>query len=217
MEIKNNNIQKDKHLQRQVIILLSKYFSLLVAIIVIVIIICGCFFVVKPKYEKNKVKNKEAIKNTTDIINVKKIYLSELNRYVRLYDNIDKKQKDKISAILPDDPGINSLYAKIDSLMSENNFTLTSLKISDKSNIKTKQTRRSPSSKNDSDKNDKIFSGVSEINLSIDVDDVDYRRVKKLLKIIENNLRLMDVKKISFLPEGGSAKLEISVYYLKGL
>jgi len=216
MEI-NNNIkkEKDKHLQRKAIILLSKYFSLLVIIVISVIIICGYSFIIKPKYEKNKIKNKESIETTINVLNAKKIYLSELNKYIRLYNNINKKQKDKISDILPDTPDINSLYTKIDNLMSKNGFALTSLNISDKSNIKTAKTRRSLNNKDDRNKDDKILSGVGEINLLIDVDDVDYKRAKRLLKIIENNLRLMDVKKISFSPEGGSAKLEISIYYLK--
>ena len=216
MEI-NNNIkkEKDKHLQRKAIILLSKYFSLLVIIIVGIIIIFGYFFIIKPKYEKNKIKNKEAIENTVNVINAKKIYLSELNKYIRLYNNISKKQKDKISDILPDDSNLNSLYTKIDNLMSKNGFVLTSLNIFNKSNIKTARTRRLSNNNDDRNKDDKILSGVGEINLLIDVDDVDYKRAKRLLKIIENNLRLMDVKKISFSPEGGSAKLEISIYYLK--
>ena len=171
--------------------------------------------IIKPKYEKNKIKNKESIETTINVLNAKKIYLSELNKYIRLYNNINKKQKDKISDILPDTPDINSLYTKIDNLMSKNGFALTSLNISDKSNIKTAKTRRSLNNKDDRNKDDKILSGVGEINLLIDVDDVDYKRAKRLLKIIENNLRLMDVKKISFSPEGGSAKLEISIYYLK--
>jgi hypothetical protein len=48
----------------------------------------------------------------------------------------------------------------------------------------------------------------------LDITGVNYEGLKQLLAIIESNLRLLDVKKVSFSPEGNTAQLEIVSYYI---
>ena len=57
-------------------------------------------------------------------------------------------------------------------------------------------------------------SKIGVINISLNIASVDYAGLKNLLAILESNLRLLDVKKLS-LDGGHSGGLELSTYYYK--
>ncbi|HNX11187.1 MAG TPA: hypothetical protein PKI61_03525, partial [bacterium] len=57
--------------------------------------------------------------------------------------------------------------------------------------------------------------GIGMMRVSVSVANIDYPHLKKLLGLIEHNLRLTDVQDLSFNPAEKTAALHLSTYYFK--
>lgn len=58
-------------------------------------------------------------------------------------------------------------------------------------------------------------SGVERLNIAVKVVNCDYIGMKKILALLENSLRLIDIQKVTYDPSRASVVLEMSAYYLK--
>ena len=102
---------------------------------------------------------------------------------------------------LPED-----VFTGMEKLISSRGFILNSISVN--------SAAADNASAKDSGKQ-KIAGALGEVVIKLDISGVSYEGLKQLLAIIENQLRLMYVKKISYSPEGNTASLEISAYFLK--
>jgi len=59
-----------------------------------------------------------------------------------------------------------------------------------------------------------VDSGDGIINLSLSFKNGTYQKMKKFIKQIETNIRIMDIEKLSFQNIGNILNLKINTYYL---
>lgn len=190
--------------------LLIANFKSAVILIFIVILAGGYFLLLQPKFaainkEKNLIKGKEA---EISSLNNK---IKQLEKMKNSYEEIDKIDLDKIDSILPDASGKDKLLSEMENLILKNGLLLTALQIEE---VKETKKIANPEGEGDgSEKKDKL-ANVGKIKINLDLTGTNYDSLKKILKAIENNLRLLDVAKIQFSPESNKTSLEILAYYL---
>ncbi len=119
--------------------------------------------------------------------------------------------------ILPAQLYKENLLAEIEAICLANNLLIKS------SDVIVAETA-TPSTDNTTDNNESASSSSSTVPtltsqlrsavIKLELSGRDYINFKKLLKTIENNLHLMDIKRLEYLPGKNQIVLEIKIYYL---
>jgi len=207
--IYNNNLAKKNSLNT----FLNKYFNLFVVIFVSFLLFIGYLLILQPKVSSASAAISENISSHQKLLQAEKIKLANLKEAIKDYDNIDTVDLDRVNRILPNEYDKELLYGEIEELITKNGFTPISITLTKEGEAgATGQSAPSDASSNEATTTESSKIGV--INISLNIASVDYAGLKNLLAILESNLRLLDVKKLS-LDGGHSGGLELSTYYYK--
>ena len=202
----------DKGKKKQQIItnFLFHYLGIIIFIFIFLFFIFGILYIILPKYN--------SIKDDITATNVAKkkekedmeLYLLKLKSYLNNFNKISDQDKEKINVLLPNSGQVEYLLVNMESLVRQRGLMLTSLEITEKEKTKESKTRRAKTS--ESEKID-LPPGVNIITIKMEITGTDYNSLKKLLKEIENNLRILDIDKIGFSPGGTCLSIEMTSYY----
>lgn len=184
---KNNNLN----------ILLNRYFNPFLSLLLIIILILGYFIVLKPKFEITR----STIQ--TDILDQEKIRaqqaarLESLRQLAEAYKKIDQASLSRFNKLLPESYAPEKLYGELEELLTKQGLIVGSISLSDE--------KESPD----------LPPSVSRVSINLSIGNVDYQAMKKLLVVLENNLRLFDITNLSFSPSGETLSLDMDTYYYK--
>ena len=193
------------------------HYRLFIALICILIMVGSVLLFFLPQYRatlaefnnNNQLSQAELIK--------KQKYQANLVQLRTFYDNIDQNTRSKVTDILPAQLNKENLLAEIEAICLANNLLIKS------SDVLTAGTE-SPSTDNTTNNNESASSSTSTAPaltsqlrsavIKLELSGRDYINFKKLLKTIENNLHLMDIERLEYLPGKNQIVLEIKIYYL---
>jgi len=213
---KQNSAEK---LKRHFVFLLSRHFVWLVIFLAFLVIAFGFIFFLKPEYDKIIAVaggGKKEVEEQKNELMERKRYLKDLNESLAVYEKISPKDIEKINLLLPEKELAESLFTRLDNLVARNGLILTSMKINQDSATQGPAPGRAQSTDKESDQSEQVLpSGIGVISVDLSIAGCNYEAIKNLLRALENNLRIMDVDKLSFSSGGDSLNLSIRTYYLK--
>ncbi|MDD4333457.1 MAG: hypothetical protein PHT51_05110 [Patescibacteria group bacterium] len=198
----NNNIGK----KEKFIVFLNANIKWLVFVLALLVLAVGSVFVLLPKYQNinsltEEIKSKEEERDKLDN-NYK-----EINKLISDYQNVQNEEfVRKINNILPAEKVHEEILPQIETLVKNNGLLLNSISLTpEEKTVKNGATKSAATTD----------SAIGKIKISLNLVGVNYDNLKNILNIFENNLRLMDVESIKFLPDSSSASIVLSVYYSK--
>jgi|GEM_PF-329722 hypothetical protein len=197
----------------------SKYFKFAILIIVLAFLVASYSYILKPKYNQAV----EAVKG--NIINQERVYLQQLNKLnkfkqlVAVYNKIPDDEKDKLNSLLPPDYIKEQLFIELGYIIPQNGHNLSYLDFKKDKEIEAEQEGQRRINNENEEKTARSFlddlpPDVGYIDADLKTSSTSYNGVKNLLKLLENNLRLIDIYQISFDPEGEILELSFVTYYL---
>ena len=205
MPTKEKKGGQDKIL-KEILEIAHRYFFFVVLIVFLIIIACGYIFLIEPKYvavsEKVKAEEEQKTKELEELT----AYVDRLRQYRNKYSSISAEDKARVDELIAGKYLPENIFAEMEKLIFSRGLILNSIDVAasqDKIN-----------SADAGNTNSGRSSGVGETIIKLDITGVNYEGLKQLLSIMENNLRLLDVKKVDFSPEQNSAQLEVTSYYL---
>lgn len=190
-------------------------YKIFLGLAVFMVLGAGYFFLLKPKYDSISALTSSGKQQESEYERLQG-RLDQLLRLKRAYESIDKIDLEKVGEILPDAPLKDELLARIENMIKRNGLLLTSLQIEEV--MPEKRTSRLDDTGTPggvAKEKDELGNDVGKIKISMDIVGTDYMNLKRLLDVIENNTRLLDVSRLSFSPETNKTSLEILAYYLK--
>ncbi len=200
-------------------IFLDRYFGAIAIITAVIVLVLGNLLLVWPKYKQiiNDIESAEK-KESLDYAKRQK-YLNQLKELKSEYQKISQDDIKKIEIMLPQENNKEELLAQMENLISKNGFLLTDLRVED---VAAKQESSAGAAKGQSAGDKGLIvqaakPGLNKVKININVVGTDYEGLKRLLGVIENNLRLMDVTNLFFDPEGRKSSLEMYAYYVDRL
>jgi|GEM_PF-5529105 hypothetical protein len=116
---------------------------------------------------------------------------------ISAFDVLNDEYKTKSSTALPVEPGIPELVASIDSMVRQSGMQVTALEIV--------PAKDPPKGAPD----------IAVLNIAMNVSGGDYLALKRLLIVLEHDLRLTDVLSIAFSPQSAAYQLSARSYYLR--
>ena len=193
-----------------------KNFKILITLLIFFIVIPGYFFVVKPGYAEYQT-SKGLFEQSKQELDQKKQQLIDYAKALSEYEKIGQSEEEKIGLILPSKLDKANLYVNLESLVKSLDLTLGSIDIQA---IKKKEVKKRPGQPVKESKQQlrdvfKIKDELALVQIDLGLQDVSYSKLKKLLLLLEENLRLLDVQNLIFDPAEGSLSLSIQAYYLK--
>lgn len=194
---------------------IMRYFSLLLVVVFVLIVAIGYFFVIQPK--------KESVKKNIETLNSQKQEekdslvktIENFSAYIDSYNQLDSGLLGQISLMLPDESDEDKLFLQMEYLFKKNGFFLRNLSVA-KQAPKALNSRQKSREEESGQAVNQGVPGVGEIILEVQLDALSYEEFKKLLALLEDNLRIMDVVDINFV-EGAEdvIDLKIKTYYLE--
>lgn len=202
----NDNLAKKNYINN----LLNNYFNLFVVVFVSFLLLISYFLLLKPKVTETTNSISENISSHERLLQAEKTKLANLQEAVRAYQNINKDDLTRVNSILPDEYNKEALYGEIEEIIKQNGFIPTSIAL-----VKEGETTKEGGAQNNvPSPTANSNSHIGTINISLSIASIDYAGMKNLLGVLQNNLRLLDIKELS-LSDGGAATLEMSTYYYK--
>jgi hypothetical protein len=183
-------------------------------VLVFLILAGGSFFVLWPRLEKARAE--------ADLSSIYEEYSDLQNELARLesakgvFENISSQDLDKINRMIPDKENYEKLFPLVETLVTRSGMILVSLKVESKEdvlrNMQANQANEAALSSQTAE--EALPSEIEVVRISLEAAGADYPNLKSFLKALESNLKLLDVKNVSFIA-GKNCKLEIETYYLK--
>ncbi len=194
-----NSEKKPNKLQIWLAKFLKNYFGIVLFVFVVSLFLVAYYFVLSPRFQKavSTIHNNssEQEKKYNQVIQK----LIDLKSLDRSYKKIDADFVKKVNEFLPSEYIQEQLFLELEQVIIKNGYTVNSISIQ----------------KELGESSDMPSKSIGQVKVSMNVSAVDYLDFKKLLSIMESNVRLMDVKNLSFSPNEQSASFEFSTYFLK--
>lgn len=196
----------------------DKYFQVFLAGVLILSLILAYFLILGPKFQATQSALQANIDEQQSIYSGQQKKLANLKALVDLYKKIDMADLQKFNAVLPDKYIPERLYGELEEIVSRGGWLVTSVRIMDPEDA-AKQVKATAVDEEGNSLPAAIQptedARLGTINFEVNVSAIDYAGLKSLLRLLEKNLRLIDVQSVGFNPDGNSATLELTTYYYK--
>lgn len=193
---------------------LIKYFKFIILVVIVAILAGSYVFLLKAKYDQIILAIEESGASNQDEYQNQLKRLGELRRLETAYEDLGKKDIEKINTFLPDETKPENLLAQMEAIILKNGLILKKLSVEPVGEKNQKSLNIAEGEISNAQASEASAS-VGKIRISMDVGGTDYERFKSLLSVFENNLRLIDIEELSFSPSDKSTHLSMVTYYFK--
>jgi len=208
---------------------LNRYFGVAIVVVILLVSVLSYAYIIKPEYDG-------IIKNVNETFFEKNQLLPkyrEADSYkniVKGYKAIDPVEIDRINAMIPDEYIKEDLFTEVIFIVAHNGFKVDSLDVTKFSKLSALpaggSTRLANDAKIASSSADGATSTVDTLlvnlpdtvgamNVKLGVSNISYQDFSKLLNVLEESLRLLDISNVTYNPSSKSAVFNFSTYYIK--
>ncbi|MFA6271784.1 MAG: type 4a pilus biogenesis protein PilO [Patescibacteria group bacterium] len=192
-----------------------KYFKYIFVALVVILIFVSTYFILLPKYRQISGKGYLDYEQKKQTLEAKKAELSELIKLKENLAQISSVEKERLAKILPTMKEIPDIFLQMERLAVESGLKVSRISIKDagaKQNVSVSETNGKTATNQ--------LSGIQTITVSLSVvGDSSYESLKILLDNIEDNMRIIDLDSLSFIPSAemseGVFSLNLNTYYLE--
>ncbi len=194
----NNNLEK-------IYDTFTKYFSVIIFLVVILVLTFFYFFLINPKLQATTKEIQQDINFQQNIWRIERQKLLQMQKSLDYFRQIDSDDIEFLGSIIPNPYPKEKLFGEIEDIVLKNGYTLTSLNL-----------EGTEKASGDEDQElSLIEENLQTINISLEMNGLDYNAMKRFLVVLENQLPLMDIINLNFSPEGETLSLNINTYYFK--
>ena len=183
------------------------HYRLFIALICILIMVGSVLLFFLPQYRATLAEFNDNNQSAQAELVKKQKYQANLVQLRAFYDNIDQNTRSKVTDILPVQLDKEGLLAEIEAICLANNLLIKSSDVvvagteaSSADNSAATSTNNNESVSSSSSTLPALTSQLRSAVIKLELLGRDYINFKKLLKTIENNLHLMDIERLEYLP-----------------
>jgi len=179
-------------------------------ILAALLLVCG-YYLIYPQYQAISSGGQYDIAALESEREKRQEYIDRLEVLLAEAERIGSEEIEKIADVLPHSQDIPGLYVQLESIAEENNFELVSVSMSDEAAAAEPTTSRR-SRLNQATSSEPT---VKRLGVSVNLLGDNYGAFKRLLEVLEANVRLFDVNSVFFAPDSDSYSLNFFTYYLE--
>ena len=193
-------------------VFLNKYFNLILSVLFLLILILSYFIILGPKLESAQLVIKDNITNQKLLHDQQKRKLATLESIISVYSQIPVNDLGRFNSVLPYKYKQEQLFGEFEELITKNGWLLDSVSISLPDEVKEGVSQKVSEITIHGTTNPQVVS----IDVDLAVSGVDYPGLKKLLSVLEKNIRLFDVESVSFSGDS-QAQIKLRTYYYEDI
>lgn len=185
----------------------KKTISIIMIVAAVVIFALGYIFYVKPASDLSAELNQQDILTLEVRLGEKETRLFSAKKLAKSYKNPSEETLAKLNEALPKAPGEVDLVVNINQLVEQSGIKLKSIDISipeEKVLPQALQAASSPSTPK-----------VKEVLIRLGLDGVSYTHLKRFIRNIETNSRLLRMDKLIINPSNSNYNVDLIAYYLE--
>lgn len=196
-----NKLSKEKIANNTFILsrYLDDYFGLIILIVVLLLIIASYFLFWFPRYMDAVDRVAKARTTVSEELNSLVRYKGQLLSYKEAYMSISDLDKDRINDIIGPANKYDSIYVSdllinYRDLFGSNGYVLSSI------DVQWSDVKVAPSSKRVNgqvEEGDTLPEGVGIMTVDISLKEMDYDKLRDLLKLLESELRVVDIRSLN--------------------
>ncbi len=176
--------------------MISKRGNFIIYIEVILIILLGFFVLVIPKWKEVTVDTEGGLTHWQEEKDKLQAALVDAQKLVKLYNNLDKNERDKLVKILPTEEDVPQLMNQLESLFYSEEIFLTDLVMTP---VDTGEL------------GGKIRTLDVEMTFSAPQ---DYYQFKKIMDKLERNVRILNIKSFRYSPGDENMSISAEAYFI---
>jgi len=178
---------------------------LIITLLCLLVIAGSVLWFFWPQYQKTLLEVKDSYQQADINLAEKQKYQNNLIRLNDFYKNIDKKTHDNVMDMLSVTLDKENLLAEIEAICESYNLIIKS------SNVTANQAEAAaPAGASDTAAADTLRTAL----INLELQGKNYQNFKGLLQTIANNLHLMDIQRLDYIPGSNQISLDIQIYYL---
>jgi hypothetical protein len=195
--------------QNSLNLFLNNYFNAILAGVLILFFVIADVLIIIPKFTATQDTIKTKIAEEQNFYAASQRKLASLQAIGSIYSKISPADLQKFNGALPDAYPQAKLFGELEETIQAGGWLLGSVTISPENTDSSASAAPNATSTlgliNDPN--------LHAVNLEINVSAIDYAGFKTLLRLLENNLRLLDITSVKFSPNTNSADLNLTTYY----
>ena len=193
-------------------IFLNKYFNLILSFLVLIFFIVIYITVLGPKFQTAQAAIKENLVSQQLLLNQQQKKLDTLKVIADIYSKVSVNDLAKFNSVLPDEYKQEQLFGEFEEIAEKNGWLLRSVSLDYLDEAIPGQAIQTISEEDHF--YGSVHPNVGRVEINLNFAGLDYQAMKRLLAVLESNLRLFDVSQVSF--SGGSeVTLTLTTYYYK--
>lgn len=194
---------------KRVIRFINIYFIYVSVAFVVIIFLGGYLFFIQAKIAKIGDLGGVNYQQKLQERDLKKSNLLKLEQAKKNFDQIDVKEIEKFSSILPSQDDIPALLVRMDNFAKDLGLTLTSIDITEKSAVALPSTATAGQVATST-------GTIKQVGITISIKGLySYDDFKKFLDSVEQNMPLMDISSIAYVPGSDSYTVNLTTYYIQ--
>jgi hypothetical protein len=194
---------------------LNDHFGLVVFVALLLFLAAAYFLFLQPKFQEVKELVLSNLEQQRSVYELNRQKLADLRLAGSLYQKIGQPELEKFRQVVPEKYPQEKLFGEIEEIVNRGGWLLSGIRIADEDEEAAANEKNGANEEKVGGPYNLDLENVSRVRISLSVKAIDYIGLKKLLKVLENNLRLFDVQSINFSPESKAAEIVISTYYYR--
>jgi Tfp pilus assembly protein PilO len=184
----------------------SKNISMLIMVLAAFIFALGYYFYIKPAADLAAELNSQDVLALEVTLGEKQTRLFTAKKLAKSYENPSEETIKKLNEALPSEPGQVDLYVNINALAEQSGLTVSNLQITVPEEKDVPAALQQPGSV--------MSSKVRQVIISLSADGMTYTNLKRFIRNIETNSRLLQMDSLTFDPSNSSYAADLMAFYL---
>ncbi len=209
---------------------LNLYFKYIAVFIIFVVLWGGFRFFIKPRFDEAMALSGTSTKQKKSEFITAYNKMEEYSNVLDEYSEVDKEKINKIIKMVPEEYSRDDLFTEITYFLIQNNYKIDNISVvnpmasesqpdleadAPAGRRTTTQAESSVESAPHINYIKALPSGIGSWFITVNLSNTDYPDLKRLLNLLESNLKLMDVFSVDFEPTSNTATISILTYYQK--
>jgi hypothetical protein len=190
--------------QNSLNLFLNNYFNALLAAALVIFLIIAAFVLIIPKFQEIQAEVQAKIDEEQNFYASSQRKLASLQAIGRIYSKISPADLQRFNSVLPDPYAREKLFGELEETVGAGGWRLDDI------SINSQEASAGSATGTLAEINDPRLQPVS---FSLAISAIDYAGLKSLLKLLENNLRLLDITSVDFSPQNMTVGLKVITYY----
>lgn len=196
-------------------VFISNY-KLIAFILVMIIALPSYFWLIAPLYQEWKDTQQRILTADNEGADLQKEF-KEINAAISNFTDVKEEDIARVSQLLPPAAQKKDMYALLERITQENGLILKDISMEEEveSNLMESAAIAERNLQAQKKTENAWPKEIAKVDIAIAVLGVNYESLKRYIKTIENNIKLMDITGLNFSPATGAVNLQITTYFKK--